>query len=782
MMRIVIVLLLLVATHGSADALATGGSLEYLSRLRGELLLDGTRAARLAAEPVDRQADLAPRLALSENFTGSIRFVARPSAADFERLVAMGVRFIDHGDGPLGSRTVFAASIPWIALEALQADPAIARIEAAWRPGAPPPLVDSRPQIETELAWAQEDGMGDPLTGKGVVVCDIDTGVWYYQHNFFKLGEERFDWLDLDLSGGLSAGDAVDLDDDGLAGADEDLRFIEADGVATYGNGPGFDAEFDWLYNDANANAQRDVGPPDFGENDPCYGERLFIVDDLDGDGVLDPGEELMALAGSKIRAIYNKDGSVHTRGVDLLQSESDDWGHGTQVSGIFGGGWADRHAMTGIAPGVESLHVNFDFFSEPPFLMPIEAGLAWSVAEGADIVLIEDGEWIWEYMDGSSNLETMMNEMAADQDVIFIVPAGNLATGHMHAQFSGDVTLTAVGSHVIWMDFLWSEPQKPQLTLTPPGGAGIVIPNDGSTVSDQGYDIYGLITISDRGTRRWDLRIEQGGGGGLDGDWQFHFSLPMPMHAYFVDDVSGWYSASSWSAETMQHTVTWPATADSAISVAAYNPAADGDINSFSGWGPRIDGRPSVDIAAPGSTVYTCRSWGLGQYTAFGGTSSAGPHVAGAAALLRQLFPSMDNGLCRALLRAGAGTDEHTGDPDRWGAGKLRIAGAIAATIDHVSELPEPSPLALTAHPNPFNPVTTLHFTLPSAGTADVRIFTVDGRQVWSRRLTAGEPGTVDLRWNGTDARGRALPSGLYFAHVRQGDHVDAVSMTLLK
>ena len=783
MKRAAVILLILVAVHGSADALEIGGSLRYLNRLRSDLRVDAPRAERLLGAEIARRADLAPRIAMAERFNGSIRFAARPSAQDFDRLGRLGVRFVDHGDRPLGSRTVFAASIPWSALEALRSEPALARIEAAWRPGAPPPLVDSRPQIETEQAWAMQDGMGDPLDGKGVVVCDIDTGVWYYQHGFFELGEARFDWLDLDLSGDLSAGDAVDLDEDGMADAGEDLLFLEAGGVNTYGNGPGFDAEFDWLYNDANANAQRDYGPPGFGESDPCYGERLFITDDLDADGALDPGEQLMALEGSKIRAIYNKDGGVHTRGVDLLQSEVDDWGHGTQVTGILGGGWANRHAMTGIAPGVETLHVNFDFFAEPPFLMPIEAGLAWSVAEGAEIVLIEDGEWIWEYMDGSSNLETMMNEMADDDGVIFIVPAGNLATGNMHAEFTGDVTLSANGSQVIWADFLWTELMKPQLTLTPPGGAGIVIPDDGSTVSAQGYDIYGLITISGRGMRRWDLRIDRVDGGPLDGDWDFHFSIPLPMHAYFIDDVSGWFSSSDWGAHTtMQSTVTWPATADSAISVAAYNPADDGDINTFSGWGPRIDGRPNVDIAAPGSTVYTCSSWGLGQFTPFGGTSSAGPHVAGAAALLRQLIPDMDGGLCRALLRAGAGSDEHTGDPDRWGAGKLRIAGAIEAALSHVSELPGPSPLALTAHPNPFNPVTNLGFSLPRAGSAVLRIFTVDGRQVWSRRVTAAEPGPVSLSWNGTDARGRSLPSGLYFAHLRQGDRVAAVRMTLLK
>jgi subtilisin family serine protease len=772
-------LLLLLAPPALA-AFTPDGSLAYLSSLRESLLANPEQAAALTAETPERQSALAPRIAMAESFRASLRFVAAPTGADFERMRALGLRFVEGKDGPLGSRSVFAVTVPWSALPRLYEDPALARLEAAWRPGSPPPLAQSRPQIETEIAWQVEDGGGAPLSGAGVTICDIDTGVWYYQHNFFRLSGEIFDWLDEDGSGGLSLGDAVDLDDNGLAGPDESLTFLEAGGVSQYGNGGGFDADFDWLYNDADTDGQRDYGSPAYGENDPCYGERLFLVDDTNANGQLDPGESLLALGASKIRAIYNQDGSIYSRGVDLLQSETDGWGHGTQVSGIFGGGWAGRHAMTGIAPGVESLHVDYQFASEPPFLLPIEAGLAWAVAEGADVVLIEDGEWVWEFMDGSSNLEIMMNELAADEGVIFIVPAGNLATGNMHGEFDGnDVVLNAVGSSVVWPSFLWRDSVKPQLTLTPPGGSPFVVPDDGVDIVEQGYEIHGLIAISDRGTRRWDLRIARQGGGSLTGAWSFHFSLPLEMHAYFGDNVSGWYSSSSWDAGSMQHTVTWPATADSAISVAAYNPAGDGDINSFSGWGPRIDGRPDVDIAAPGSTVYSCSPWGLGQYGAFGGTSSAGPHVAGAAALLRQLIPGLDNGLCRALLRAGAGEDGYTGDTDRWGSGKLRIAAAIAAAINTVAEAPTPSPLRLAASPNPFNPSTTLSFDLPGEGEAELRIFTVDGRQVWGRKLRGDKR---SVTWDGRDASGRRLASGVYLVHLRQENHVAAVRLTLLK
>ena len=89
------------------------------------------------------------------------------------------------------------------------------------------------------------------------------------------------------------------------------------------------------------------------------------------------------------------------------------------------------------------------------------------------------------------------------------------------------------------------------------------------------------------------------------------------------------------------------------------------------------------------------------------------------------------------------------------------------------MAEAPAPSPLRLAARPNPFNPSTTLSFDLPGEGAAELRIFTVDGRQVWGRILRAEQR---SVTWNGRDAAGRRLASGLYLAHLKQGDQVAAI------
>ena len=82
------------------------------------------------------------------------------------------------------------------------------------------------------------------------------------------------------------------------------------------------------------------------------------------------------------------------------------------------------------------------------------------------------------------------------------------------------------------------------------------------------------------------------------------------------------------------------------------------------------------------------------------------------------------------------------------------------------------PAALAITGVvPNPFNPRTTLRFTLPAAGPVDLAVYDVQGRRV--RRLVAGRlaAGRHAVSWDGRDDAGRAVPSGIYLARLRAGN-----------
>ncbi|MHB8079905.1 MAG: FlgD immunoglobulin-like domain containing protein [Candidatus Krumholzibacteriia bacterium] len=86
---------------------------------------------------------------------------------------------------------------------------------------------------------------------------------------------------------------------------------------------------------------------------------------------------------------------------------------------------------------------------------------------------------------------------------------------------------------------------------------------------------------------------------------------------------------------------------------------------------------------------------------------------------------------------------------------------------------------------PNPFNPLTTLHFELTAAAAVELAVFDLAGRRIAT--LAAGRfgAGPHEAVWQGRDAADRPVPSGVYLARLRvDGADRDArtVRMTLLK
>ena len=83
---------------------------------------------------------------------------------------------------------------------------------------------------------------------------------------------------------------------------------------------------------------------------------------------------------------------------------------------------------------------------------------------------------------------------------------------------------------------------------------------------------------------------------------------------------------------------------------------------------------------------------------------------------------------------------------------------------------------------PNPFNPKTTIRFSLPAAGRTSVAVYDVAGRRV---RTVLDEvlPAKVhEVSWTGDDDQGRQVAAGVYFYMVTSGEHRSVGRMALVK
>ena len=383
-----------------------------------------------------------------------------------------------------------------------------------------------------------------------------------------------------------------------------------------------------------------------------------------------------------------------------------------------------------------------------------------------------------------------------------------------------------------------------------------------------------------------WTLEIQgtvvPAGAGASELDlWLGNWSMPSESAPAFVTGLEE------------EEIVGSPASADSVVAVGSYvtkagwssvdgndyiynPPVTLGDISPFSSIGPRRDGAFKPDVAAPGQGIHSTMSADMAANTVFiapdsahvlnQGTSMACPHVTGVVAMMLQGLGSLGPDDVISQFRNTSREDGFTeGVPNStWGWGKIDAEGAttgitpvLVSNLEAVShpwgvavfwrvsgdyeadgfralrsldtgveerDLWEEAVLAgevgrgigvledrtltetgryaywiqpvsqgepeapagpvyvewarqaipaLTLHPatpNPFRPETTLRLELARPAEVLVEIINPAGRRV--RTVADGHflDGIHRLEWDGRDGKGRELGSGLYFVRVRAG------------
>jgi subtilisin family serine protease len=739
----------------------------------------------------------------------SLRFSSPLTDEQISQLERQGFSFERDGERVRHLGSIYPVHAPVSGLSKLGDMPELVWAESGWRPGMVPCLNISRDAIRAGEAWGLGDDETGPLQGDGILIADFDTGVDVFHPAFWFADGDTLDWVDVNGTRQFDPGiDGVDFNRDGLIGPDETLGFWDGKVDDPHDMIPNrlgeYEVDRDWLYLDRNHNGARDVGlNSGFSEFDPVFGEPVFVVIDSNGDNSLDMGERLASLRTCKVRAVLEPGAKERRRGRDLIWAARDEVGHGTSVAGVLVGEGPGR-LLSGVAPGAELLVA--DAFAG------IDLGhlILWGLDQHADIMLHELGVWVWDYLDGSSNAERMI-DLAAAKGVVQVAAAGNLAGSGKHCRMTVDEATpvqirmrcpSSKGTHTVWGSLLWRVPETNlRIRIRSPWNSWVTLSGSGSQ-SASGVHYWSHRGTSPRGTAGMFFSIE--GEMDLEGDWLVEIqgaSSPVTVDGYVTDDQSGWTGGVRFlDFVSDEATVTWPANADSAITVSSYATRSlaveMGNLSRFSSQGPRIDGEPVVDLAAPGNhDIRACRSSGgpgtaIGTYTSFGGTSAAAAHVAGVAALVLQANRDLRHAGAKFVLVESAGADDFTGSlPNSlWGYGKVDALSAVALALDiDVPPFVDPflpaDRVSLEQnYPNPFNPLTTIRFESRASDHITLKIYNTQGQLVRVLMDQFVPWGEWEIHWDGTDDWGHRVVSGVYYYQLKFRNETHSRKMLLLK
>lgn len=181
------------------------------------------------------------------------------------------------------------------------------------------------------------------------------------------------------------------------------------------------------------------------------------------------------------------------------------------------------------------------------------------------------------------------------------------------------------------------------------------------------------------------------------------------------------------------------------------------------------VDGsnRRKPDVVAPGLFIRSCVPGG--EYGSMSGTSMAGPHVAGAVALLISAKPSLAGEVDSILYflqstavplttEEGCEGDSPTDVPNNtFGYGRIDIYEAVLSALNYSVSIPKPTiKNPFSVFPSPVNQFLTIRFDEEVSEKTRLSIFQANGKSVLNQELQMENQ--IDIS---------ALPSGIYFCKI---------------
>ena len=304
-----------------------------------------------------------------------------------------------------------------------------------------------------------------------------------------------------------------------------------------------------------------------------------------------------------------------------------------------------------------------------------------WLIEQGVDVISYSI-TWFASPMDGTGYITEYVNDTVS-KGVVWVTSAGNNAPRHYRGKFydpDGD------GIHNFSED-------SELLSYYAYGDTNIVLNWDDWVNSDQDYDLY--IYDADGNVLASSENIQDDPEDGAYEIISYEFEEGVDYYfAFYAKKATravtfNFFPMSGELSDSMvDYSVTSPGDAEDAFTVAAVN-WEDDALESYSSRGPTLDGRLKPDISGPANVS-------VASYDSpFNGTSAAAPHVAGAAALVRQAYPEYTPQEVMDFLSGRAIDLGDSGHDTAFGIGRLWMGDPPGETSE-----PEPTPTHVSPSP----------------------------------------------------------------------------------
>ena len=78
------------------------------------------------------------------------------------------------------------------------------------------------------------------------------------------------------------------------------------------------------------------------------------------------------------------------------------------------------------------------------------------------------------------------------------------------------------------------------------------------------------------------------------------------------------------------------------------------------------------------------------------------------------------------------------------------------------------PQEYSLKAYPNPFNPSTTIKYSLLKKSSVELKIYDIMGREIKAFSINSQPAGYSEINWDGKNEYGVLVSSGIYIYRIK--------------